>query len=317
MTAAGGAVPVVQERRGSVIADATTQGADNARRLAHARPKRRRLPRMTDRLPLGRQPMLQVSPFCQGMVSTPDAVLTAFDAGINFFFLTADMHWPLYESTREGLRRLLARGPVMREQIVVGVVSYATQPEFCWVPYEEVLEAVPGLEHIDVTIAGGAYGHEYPARREVYRQHLAVGHVGVRAIGATFHDRHAAADAIAAGELDVAFIRYNPSHPGARTDVFPRVTRQTTTLVYNFKSLESFVDPARCAALGLDDAYWYPEPTDYYRFAVSRPEIDGVLCSPGTPAEVQSLRMALELGPLDEEEQTYLIDLASLDAAHP
>src|SRR5436190_890300 len=63
--------------------------------------RRAALPRMTDRLDLGSKG-LRVSPFCLGRVKSPDTVLAAFDAGINFFFVTADMHWPGYENLREG-----------------------------------------------------------------------------------------------------------------------------------------------------------------------------------------------------------------------
>ena len=68
--------------------------------------KRQRLPRFTDRLPLGDQG-LAVSPFCLGMVREAVTVCAAFDAGINFFFLSTDLHWPLYENARRGLRQLL------------------------------------------------------------------------------------------------------------------------------------------------------------------------------------------------------------------
>ena len=48
--------------------------------------------------------------------------------------------------------------------------------------------------------------------------------------------------------------------------------------------------------------YWRPEVTDYYRFALTRREIDGLLCAPGTPEEIRGLARALERGPLDDEE---------------
>src|SRR5688572_28146132 len=104
-------------------------------------PTRTELPKLTDRLPLGTE--LQVSPFCLGAVDDPSVVPAAFEAGINFFFITADMHWPLYEPVRRGLRDLLQSKPSARDEIVVGVVSYVTQPEFCWVPFEEVLAEIP------------------------------------------------------------------------------------------------------------------------------------------------------------------------------
>ncbi len=58
----------------------------------------RTLPRLTDRVVLGDS--LLVSPICLGAVARPDVVLAAWEAGINFFFLTADMHWPMYEPLR-------------------------------------------------------------------------------------------------------------------------------------------------------------------------------------------------------------------------
>ncbi len=67
------------------------------------------LPRLNDRYPLGKSG-LRVSPVCIGITGTPEIIPTAFDAGINFFFLTADLHWPLYEGLQRGLESLLSRG---------------------------------------------------------------------------------------------------------------------------------------------------------------------------------------------------------------
>ena len=72
---------------------------------------RAHLPRFTDRLALGGQG-LAVSPFCVGMVALPETIGAAFDAGINFFFVSADMHWPLYEATR--VSRGSSTGPLSR-----------------------------------------------------------------------------------------------------------------------------------------------------------------------------------------------------------
>lgn len=276
---------------------------------------RDRLPTPSDRLPLGASG-LEVSPFCVGIVDDPDTVTAAFDAGINFFFLTADMHWPLYASLRRGLADLLARRPGARASIVVGVVSYVTQPEFLWSPFEEALDAVAGLGWIDLTIAGGAHGDEIDRRMTTYAQHRRVGHVGARAIGASFHDRAAARRMIADGTLDVAFTRYNPVHPGARDDLFPHVGargRDRRTLVFNFKSTSGYLaSDADYAALGVGDDYWRPRLTDYYRFALGEPALDGILCALPTPRAVGELVEAIDAGPLDDEGRQYLRDLGAL-----
>src|SRR5688572_18183430 len=119
--------------------------------------------RTTDRLPLGTSG-LTVSPICIGIVGDAQVIPAAFEAGINFFFITADMHWPLYEQTRRGLRDLLASKPAARDELVLGVVAYVTQPEFCWYPYQEVLDELGNAVRVDLTIAGGCYGHEIGRR---------------------------------------------------------------------------------------------------------------------------------------------------------
>jgi hypothetical protein len=237
-------------------------------------------------------------------------VLAAFDAGINFFFVTADMHWPLYAELRRGLAQLVTRRRGIRDEIVVAAVAYATQPEFCWFPFAEVVDAIPGVKRLDVTVAGGAYGYELPRRLPQYREHLTSKHVGARAIGVSFHDRIAARRAVKRSTVDIAFARYNASHPGARTDIYPHLTRQYKTLLYGFTNTNGFVP--KVGKLGLSRDFWQPAITDHYRFALTPPQVNGLLCSPDTPREVDALCRALEQGPLDEEEEQYLIDLAKL-----
>ena len=279
-------------------------------------PRRTTLPRFSDRLPLGGSRALSVSPFCIGMVADPEAIPYAFDRGVNFFFVTADMHWPLYEETRVGLARLLQRGADIRSRIVVASVSYCTQPEFCYAPHIELLGAVPGLDHLDVLVAGGAYGGEISVRAATYRRLLAGSHTGARAFGVTFHDREAAARALESDIADIVYIRYNPAHPRARQIVFPAVRHPTSAPLFGFKSTTGFLNDARLRELGLREHHWRPQVADYYRFALSSAEMDGVLCAPENPAQVDALEAALEKGPLSEREQAYLLDLAELDAGH-
>jgi hypothetical protein len=250
------------------------------------------------------------------MVESPDTILAAFDAGINFFFVTADMHWPWYEGTRRGLIELLARGKVVREQIVVAVVAYVTQPEFCTYPFAEALEAITGLRTIDVLVAGGVYAREFPIRLPVFQEHRKSKYLGARAIGATFHERQAVVAGVNDRQVDIAFIRYNAIHPGAQKDVFPQLKPESPTLLFNFKntqgsmSREQFVQ-AGLAARGL----WQPSITDYYRFVLSRPEFHGILMAPNTPTELSELAEAIDQGPLSPDDEEYMIDLSRLAAA--
>jgi hypothetical protein len=276
----------------------------------HRASERTALPRLTDRLPLG--PALRVSPFCLGSVATPRAVMEAFDRGINFFFISADMHWPHYEQLRRGLEELLRARPGVRDQIVVGSVSYVAQPEFAVAPFHEVLEAVPGLERIDLTIVGGVLGAQTERFRS-FAAHRDGGSVpGVRAVGATFHDRAAAAERLAADDIDIAFVRYNADFRKAEHDLFPTLAQDRRSLLYNFKTTLGYVPHARFAELGFAETAWRPTVTDHYRFVLTRPEIDGLLCSPRTPEEVIALERALEAGPLGAREMKYMRCLTDL-----
>ena len=150
--------------------------------------RRQSLPKLTDRLPLGRTG-LTLSPYCLGLAGSSKVVPAAFDAGINCFFVSTDMHWPFYEQTRRGLKLLLARGSAVRDRIVVVATSYCTQPDFCWLPYRELVEAVPGLGRLDVMVAGGALLPEFRQRLEILKRQRSERYLGAVAIGASFHQR--------------------------------------------------------------------------------------------------------------------------------
>jgi len=79
------------------------------------------LPKPTDRLPLGKSGLLG-SPFCLGITASPDTVVAAYEAGINFFFITADLHWPLYDGVRKDLANILDGNKSRRDELVAGGV---------------------------------------------------------------------------------------------------------------------------------------------------------------------------------------------------
>lgn len=270
------------------------------------------LPKLTDRLPLGRAG-LRVSPICIGITGSPEIIPAAFDAGINFFFLTADLHWPLYDGLRKGLELLLARGGGVRDEIVVAVVSYLEEPMFRHLQFHEVLAEVRGLDRIDILIAGAvADPQTFNARYQPLRVARSLGRHGSRAIGASFHDRGTALAALNGNVLDLQYIRYNVGHPKARTEIFPFVRPDPLALVYNFTSTLSRVTPEGLKAIGLDpQAYWIPEVTDYYRFALSNHCINGILFAPQHVWQITALSEALAKGPLGTNEQDYLIKLSS------
>jgi hypothetical protein len=269
-------------------------------------------PKPSDRLPLGRTGLM-VSPFCLGMTASADSVIAAYEAGINFFFVTADLHWPLYDGVRKGLAKLLNGNKARRDEIVVGVVSYLDDPLFSTFQFHEVIGEVPGLERVDLMIAGAVSSDQsFYSRLNSLQRARSLRHNGATAIGATFHQRSLALVADHHGLLDISYIRYNSGHPGARRDLFPYMRPAHTGLVFNFKSVLSRVTEEMFQSFGLPSNYWLPDMCDYYRFVLSRQEIDGILCSPMSAGEVRGMVAALDKGPLTQEEQEYMIWLSSL-----
>ena len=71
---------------------------------------------------------IAVSPVCLGRIPDEDlrsvnTACAAFDAGVNFVFVSCGLHWRLYALGRRALAKLL-RGRGIRDQIVVAAVSY-------------------------------------------------------------------------------------------------------------------------------------------------------------------------------------------------
>jgi hypothetical protein len=198
------------------------------------------------------------------------------------------------------------------------VTSYVAQLEFLWLPFDEVVSEVAGLGHVDVTVAGGCYAPDFATRLPVFERHRATRYLGTRAIGASFHDRKAARAAVDAGAIDIAFVRYNPGHPGARSEVFAHVAPRDAgrrTLLFNFKSTDGHIAKDEdYAALGIGADFWRPHVTDYYRFALTEPALDGVLCGLPRAAAVRELADAMAKGPLDEDDRQYLLDLGELQS---
>lgn len=268
--------------------------------------KRARLPKATDRYPLG-STGLAVSPICLGMTSA-ETVQAAFSSGINFFFLSNDLHWSLYMPLMRGISELLASG-VRREEIVVAGVSYLSEPLFQYLQFNELLDAVPRLGHLDLLIAGAAEDANFTPRYKSLQRARAQKLWGCTAIGASFHDRATARMAICSDLLDLAYVRYNPAHAGGEEDLFPYLKPERVGLTYNFKSTLGYVPEPVFRKLNLGTEYKLPTVTDGYRFALSRPEIDGILVSPQDPAQLTQLLSALDRGPLPASKIQYMKDL--------
>ncbi|HKW00066.1 MAG TPA: hypothetical protein VJN96_09580 [Vicinamibacterales bacterium] len=254
---------------------------------------------------------LSVSPFCLGAVREARTVLEAFDAGINFFIVSLDLHWPVYEATRQGLTHLLRRRGGVRDEIVVAVVSYLDEPLFHFFQVQEFIDAVPRMGRADLLVAG-AVSHDlgFMPRMNCLLTARGSRHGGARAIGASFHSMRFAREALERALPDILYCRYGTKFQEPREELFPHLPMKRMCLLYSFKSTYSLasMNPEQISARRLRKE-WIPEIPDGYRFALSRPEVDGIMCAPKDSAQLRALFDALNRGPLSDEEQEIMIGL--------
>ena len=123
----------------------------------------------------------------------------------------------------------------------------------------------------------------------------------VRAVGVSIHDRPRAARLAEDSILDLLMIRYNAAHPGAEADIFPHLARRSPAVVaYTATSWRKLLRAPRgwterAATAG-----------ECYRFCLSSPHVDVVLCSPADTGQLREDLAAVARGPLDAPEMDFM-----------
>jgi len=126
----------------------------------------------------------------------------------------------------------------------------------------------------------------------------------VRALGASIHDRQRAGRLAEDSALDLLMIRYNSAHPGAEVDIFPHLARRRPAVVaYTATCWRKLLRPPRGWTRGPATA------GQCYRFCLSNPNVDVVLCSPGSLAELKEDLAEVSRGPLADEELAFMRSL--------
>lgn len=217
----------------------------------------------------------------------------ALDAGMNYVFWNPTAR-KLVAPLREAMRR-------DRERVVV-----ATGPTFGYFAgslrrrVEQALRLL-GTDYLDVlqlywlgkmsALTEGTLSEMVRLREEGK----------VRVLGASIHDRPRAGRLAEDSPLDLLMIRYNAAHPGAEQDVFPHLSRRHPAVVaYTATAWRRLLRApsgwtGRAATAG-----------ECYRFCLSSPCVDVVLCSPATTAQLREDLEAVSRGPLDAEEASFL-----------
>jgi aryl-alcohol dehydrogenase-like predicted oxidoreductase len=129
----------------------------------------------------------------------------------------------------------------------------------------------------------------------------------VRSIGVSIHDRPRAGRLADDSPLDLFMIRYNAAHPGAEKDIFPHLEKRKPSVVaYTATAWRKLLKPPK--------GWSGPTMTagDCYRFCLSNPNVDVVLCGPGSQTQLEENLEALEKGPLSPDEEKWMREYGRL-----
>jgi aryl-alcohol dehydrogenase-like predicted oxidoreductase len=219
----------------------------------------------------------------------------AIERGVNYLYLT--WRGKLARPLRAALQR-------RRDQIVV-----ATGTMLGWTggsvrrAAEKALRRL-GVEQLDVFLVHwvGVIGALTTATE---RELVHLRESGkVRALGVSIHDRARAGRLAEDSPLDLLMIRYNMAHPGAERDIFPHLARRHPSVVA--------YTATRWRKLLARPAGWtgpVPSAGDCYRWCLSSPHVDVVLCGPADGKQLDENLAALARGPVTAEEDAWMRDL--------
>ena len=226
----------------------------------------------------------------------------ALERGLNYVF------WPVRsEAKSTALREALHRD---RERLVVAAVP--TLGLMGWSVRrgaEKALRSL-GTDYIDI-LQLGWLGRASAWTKGTVDELVKLREEGkVRAIGVSIHDRPRAGRLAADSPLDMLMIRYNAAHPGAERDIFPHLSERPAA-----KGRPAFIVAYTATSWGKllerPEGWTGPVATagDCYRFALTSPHVDLVLCGPANQAQLEENLAALEKGPLSSEELAWMREL--------
>lgn len=246
-------------------------------------------------VPLG-QTGLTVSRLGIGSSFTKDErfIEEAVERGVNYLYW-GSLRRPAFG---RAIRNLARRD---RDGVVVTVQSY-TRVAALMRPSVEIALRRAGLEYFDFLLLGKWDRPPGPALVEAALRLKERG--VVRHLMLSTHNRpslqgHFRDFEKGESPFDVFMLRYNAVHRGAEHDVFPFLPTDRRPGIVSYTSTRwgHLLDPAK-----MPPGEAPASARDCYRFALSSPDVDMVLCGPADREQMQEALRALDAGPLAPDE---------------
>jgi aryl-alcohol dehydrogenase-like predicted oxidoreductase len=234
------------------------------------------------------------------------AVEAAYDRGCNY------LYWGSVRRSGFGkaIRNLCARD---RDGVVFVVQSYTRFPSFLGTSLRHALRRCR-TGHAEVLLLGL---HSKLPSEAMLEAAIRLREKGlVRHIALSTHQRPFAGKLLGEdGPFDVLHVRYNASHRGAETEIFPhsRGTEGPGLVSFTATRWATLLHPVK----GQPATLKVPTAADCYRFVMSRPEVDVCVHGPSNDDQLAHALTALDAGPMSEEEQASIRAFGDLVYGHP
>ena len=225
-------------------------------------------------------------------ISAP-ALEWAFERGINYFYWGSRRR----PGMKEAIRRL---AQTRRDQMVIALQTYDYTGLALRRTFLQGLRALE-IDYADVLILGNRNG---PLPRRILDKAIALKERGLaRHLCVSAHDRSAFRQHLDSKTFDLIMVRYNAAHRGAEQDIFPLLGQagRPGVLCFNSTRWGHLFDPR-----WIPQNESVPRTTDLYRYVLSNPSIDMVLTAPQTMEQLEENLRTLEMGPVSEEERSWL-----------
>lgn len=221
------------------------------------------------------------------------AVEEAFERGVNYLYFGS--------IRRSGFAQALRNLAPRRDQYILVVQSYSRVAALMGWSLERALRAAK-TSHADVLLLG-LWSH-LPSPR-ILETALRLKERGLtRHIAVSSHNRPFIPDLARNPAVDVVHVRYNAVHPGAATEVFPKLPAEGQRPGIVAFTATSWGQLLKSAKIPRTEKR--PSATDCYRFAMSNPAVDVCISGPSNADQAKQALQALELGPMSAEELAWM-----------
>jgi hypothetical protein len=218
----------------------------------------------------------------------------AFERGVRYFY------WGSLRRSGfgRGLRNVLGRDP---EKVTLVIQTYTRIGMLMGVSVRRALRWL-GTEQCEVLLLGWWNGMP-PARIMDAARRLRDAGV-VKYLAISTHARPKVPEF--SGVFDIVHLRYNATHRGAEKEIFPHIpeARDSRAGIVAFTATRWGHLLAR--PTGLEDSVSVPTAGDCYRFCLTDPHVDVVLCGARNDQDVTDACEAMDKGPMSDTEVTWM-----------